>query len=157
MILDEVAVRTDDRNLLQQMVDDARDAYSTGSSFGRWAAAHVLVLAAWYRDDVHDAMRWLGGDITLLGTPVFPQVLDRVILGARVASAAASYDLARLRANGLITRIPGKNRYRLTGDGLRFAISYTKVHDRLLRPLLVADQPPAPLVLRKARRTSDIH
>jgi hypothetical protein len=28
----------------------------------------------------------------------------------------ASYDLARLRVNGLITRIPGKNRYRLTGD-----------------------------------------
>jgi hypothetical protein len=24
----------------------------------------------------------------------------------------ASYDLARLRTNGLITRIPGKNRYR---------------------------------------------
>ena len=54
----------------------------------------------------------------------------------------ASYDLARLRVNGLITRIPGKNRYRLTGDGLRFAIFYTKLHDRLLRPLLAADQPP---------------
>ena len=60
----------------------------------------------------------------------------------------ASYDLGRLRTNGLITRIPGKNRYRLTGDGLRFAIFYTKVHDRLLRPLLPADQPPAPLILR---------
>ena len=46
----------------------------------------------------------------------------------------ASYDLARLRVNGLITRIPGKNRYRLTDDGLRFAIFYTKLHDRLLRP-----------------------
>ena len=46
----------------------------------------------------------------------------------------ASYDLARLRVNGLITRIPGNNRYRLTGDGLRFAIFYTKLHDRLLRP-----------------------
>jgi hypothetical protein len=50
---------------------------------------------------------------------------------------------ARLRVNGLITRIPGKNRYRLTGDGLRFAIFYTKLHDRLLRPLLAADQPPS--------------
>ena len=56
----------------------------------------------------------------------------------------ASYDLARLRLNGLITRIPGTNRYRLTSDGLRFAIFYTKLHDRLLRPLLAADQPPAP-------------
>ena len=35
----------------------------------------------------------------------------------------ASYDLARLRINGLITRIPGRNRYRLTGDGLRLRSS----------------------------------
>jgi hypothetical protein len=56
----------------------------------------------------------------------------------------ASYDLARLRTNGLITRIPDKNRYQLTDDGLRCAIFYTKLHDRLLRPLLAADQPPAP-------------
>ena len=50
----------------------------------------------------------------------------------------ASYDLDRLRVNGLITRIAGRNFYRLTGDGLWFAIVYTKVHDRLLRPLLAA-------------------
>jgi hypothetical protein len=69
----------------------------------------------------------------------------------------ASYDLARLRTNGLIARIPGRNRYRLTGDGLRVAIFYTKVHDRLLRPLLAANQPPAPPTLRKALHTIDIH
>jgi hypothetical protein len=69
----------------------------------------------------------------------------------------ASYDLARLSRNGLIARIPGKNRYRLTGDGLRFAIFYSKVHDRLLRPLLAADRPPAPPPVRKALRTIDIH
>ena len=66
-------------------------------------------------------------------------------------------NLARLRLSGLITRVPGKNRYRLTGDGLRFAIFYTKLHDRLLRPLLAADQPPAPPRLRKALRTIDTH
>ena len=55
----------------------------------------------------------------------------------------ASYDLARLRTNGLITRIPGKNRYRLTGDGLRFAIFYTKVHDRCCAPCsLPTSHPP---------------
>ena len=59
VILAEVAARTDDRNLLQQMVNDASDAYSTGSSAVRRGAAHVLALAAWQRDDVHDAMRWL--------------------------------------------------------------------------------------------------
>ena len=77
--------------------------------------------------------------------------------GANYTMNQASYDLARLRVNALITRIPGKNRYRLTGDGLRFAIFYTKLHDRLLRPLLAADQPPAPVPLRKALHTVDIH
>jgi hypothetical protein len=57
----------------------------------------------------------------------------------------------------LITRVPGKNRYQLTGDGLRFAIFYTKVHDRLLRPLLAADQPPAPPPIRKVLDTNAIH
>jgi DNA-binding CsgD family transcriptional regulator len=105
VILAEVAVRTDDRNLLQQMVNDASDAYSTGSSVVRWVAAHVLALAAWQRDDVHDAMRWLG-DITLFEGSFWPQVLDQVILGARVASAAGDAGLrARvLQATGLLER-----------------------------------------------------
>ena len=77
--------------------------------------------------------------------------------GAAYTMNQATYDLARLRVNGLITRIPAKNRYRLTDDGLRFAIFYTKLHDRLLRPLLAADQPPAPPPLRKALRTIDTH
>jgi DNA-binding CsgD family transcriptional regulator len=105
VILTEVAVRTDDRTLLQQMVNDARDAYSTGSSVVRRGAAHVLALAAWQRDDVHDAMRWLG-DITLFESPIWPQVLDRVILGARVASAGGDAGLrARvLQANDVLER-----------------------------------------------------
>ena len=92
--------------LLQQMVNDARDAYSTGSSVVRRGAAHVLALAAWQRDDVHDAMRWLGGDITLFESPLWPQVLDQVILGARVASAAGDAGLrARvLQATDLLER-----------------------------------------------------
>jgi DNA-binding CsgD family transcriptional regulator len=105
VILAEVAARTDDRTLLQQMVNDARDAYSTGSSVVRRGTAHVLALAAWQRDDVHDAMRWLGG-ITLFGSPLWPQVLDQVILGARVVSAAGDAGLrARvLQATDLLER-----------------------------------------------------
>jgi DNA-binding CsgD family transcriptional regulator len=105
VILAEVAARTDDRTLLQQMVNDARDAYTTGPSVVRRGAAHVLALAAWQRDDVHDAMRWLG-DITLFGSPLWPQVLDQVILGARVASAAGDAGLrARvLQATDLLER-----------------------------------------------------
>jgi DNA-binding CsgD family transcriptional regulator len=96
LILTEVAVRTDDRNLLQQMVNAAH-ACSIGSSVVGRGAAHVLALAAWQRDDVHDAMHWLG-DITLFESPLWPQVLDQVILGARVASAAGD---AGLRARVL--------------------------------------------------------
>ncbi len=54
----------------------------------RRTAAHVLALAAWHRNDLHDAMRWFGGDIGLFGTPITPQALDQVILAARVAAAA---------------------------------------------------------------------
>ena len=79
------------------------------------------------------------------------------LLGGAYSMNQASYDLARLRVNGLITRIPRKNRYRLTGDGLRFAIFYTKLHDRLLRPLLATDRPPSPLPVRKALNTIEIH
>ena len=69
----------------------------------------------------------------------------------------ASYDLTRLRRNGLITRTPGRNLYRLTDDGLAFAIFYTKVHNRVLRPLLAIDRPQAPPALRAAMRTIDTH
>ncbi len=105
VVLAEVAARTDDRNLLQQMVNDARDAYSTGSSVVGRGAAYILALAAWQRDDVHDAMRWLG-DITLFESPLLPQNLDQVILGARVASAAGDAGLrARvLQATDLLER-----------------------------------------------------
>jgi DNA-binding CsgD family transcriptional regulator len=105
LVLAEVAARTDDRNLLQQMVNDARDAYSTGSSVVDRGTAHVLALAAWQRDDVHDAMRWLG-DITLYESPLWPQVLDQVILGARVASAAgdAGLRVRVLQATELLER-----------------------------------------------------
>jgi hypothetical protein len=77
--------------------------------------------------------------------------------GTAYTTNQASYDLTRLRLNGLITRVPGRNLYRLTSDGLRFAIFYTKIHDRLLRPLLAANEPPAPPPLRNALHTIDIH
>jgi DNA-binding CsgD family transcriptional regulator len=97
VILAEVAAHTDDRNLLRQMANDARDAHSTGSAGIRRGSAYVLARAAWQRDDVHDAMRWLG-DVILLATPFFPHALVRLILGARVASAAGD---AGLRARVL--------------------------------------------------------
>jgi hypothetical protein len=79
------------------------------------------------------------------------------LLGVAYTVNQASYDLARLRLNGLIQRRPHTNTYDLTPDGQRVAIFYTKVHDRLLRPLIAADKPPAPVELRHALTIIDQH
>jgi hypothetical protein len=67
----------------------------------------------------------------------------------------ASYDLSRLARNGLIRRVPGRNRYALTRDGLLFAHFYTKVYDHVLRPLMAPDRPNAPPELVAALDTLD--
>src|SRR6266550_5596438 len=79
------------------------------------------------------------------------------LLGEGYTVNQMSYDLGRLRLNAVIERLDGTNTYRTTTDGQRVAIFYTKVHDRLLRPLLAADSPPAPADLRAALRTIDRH
>jgi hypothetical protein len=81
--------------------------------------------------------------------------LVSALLGQDYDQARCCYDLRRLRLKGLIERLPHSNTYVLTDDGQRFAIFYTKVHNRLLRPMLAADQPPAPLPVRQALRTLD--
>ena len=77
------------------------------------------------------------------------------LLGATYTSAQMTYDLRRLRLHGLIARVPDSNTYFLTPRGIRVALFYTKVHDRLLTPLLAADHPPAPLPLRRALHIID--
>lgn len=95
--LAEVAARTDDRTLLVETVSEARDAYSNGTPAVRRAAGAALGLAAWQRDDDHEALRWLGGDIPIVTTPVLPTALDQLTLTARVAAAAGDAGLrARL-------------------------------------------------------------
>ena len=74
-----------------------------------------------------------------------------------VSMAQASYDLARLCRNGLIARRPHANTYDLAPDGPKFAIFYTKVHDRVLGPLFADAQPQAPPQLRAALRTVEQH
>ena len=68
-----------------------------------------------------------------------------------------TYDLRRLRLTGLIRRIEHTHRYVLTPDGIKVAVFYTKLHNRLLRPLLAADQPQAPPELRAALHAIDQH
>ena len=79
------------------------------------------------------------------------------LLAVPYSPGQMTYDLRRLRLAGLIHRIDHTNRYVLTPDGTRFAIFYTKLHNRLLRPLMAADQPPAPPPLRQALHAIDQH
>jgi len=62
---------------------------------------------------------------------------------AAIGQGRMTYNLRRLKLHGLIQRIPGKHRYRLTDFGLRVALFYTRAQARLLRPgltsLLAAD------------------
>jgi hypothetical protein len=77
------------------------------------------------------------------------------LLGHDYNTNQMSYDLRRLRLHGIIERVPRTHTYRLTPDGIRVAVFYTKLHRRLLGPLLDADQPPAPIEVRRALATID--
>jgi hypothetical protein len=96
---------------------------------------------------------------TLTGTVGFTHRSLRAqvtrLLGRAYSASQMSYDLTRLRRKQLICRLPRSNTYVLTSDGARFALFYTKVHDRLLHPLLAANHPPAPPELRDALQVID--
>jgi hypothetical protein len=53
-----------------------------------------------------------------------------------ITQAKMSYDLRRLRLHGLIQRIPGTHRYKLTTIGLRTALLYSRTFNRVIRPAL---------------------
>jgi hypothetical protein len=55
-----------------------------------------------------------------------------------------TYDLRRLRLNGLIEPVPGRRRYRITGEGRRMAVFLTKTYARILNPSLVELDPALP-------------
>ena len=78
------------------------------------------------------------------------RVLIAGLLGSAYTPGQMTYDLRRLRLNGLIRRLPHTNRYALTSDGIHIAVFYTKIYNRLLVPLTAANQPQAPPDLRAA-------
>ncbi|MEO3863691.1 hypothetical protein [Acrocarpospora sp. B8E8] len=81
------------------------------------------------------------------------------LLGTAYSMNQAGYDLARLRLNGLIEKIPHANTYRLTGDGQVFAVVYSRVHDRVLHPLMATRHDPlaAPPEVRHALKVIERH
>jgi hypothetical protein len=80
----------------------------------------------------------------LLGTPT-----------EDITAGKMTYDLRRLRAHGLIHRIPRTRRYQVTDTGLQHALLFTHAHDHLLRTGLAQTtdpDPPSPSRLRVADR-----
>jgi hypothetical protein len=72
-----------------------------------------------------------------------------------ISAGQVSYDLRRLRAHGLIHRIPGSHRYQTSDRGLHHAMLLTHIDTRLLQPglaQLTDPAPPAPTPLRSAAR-----
>jgi len=68
------------------------------------------------------------------------------LLGLRpseIRPGRMTYDLRRLRLHGLVERLEGTYRYRLTDRGLRTALFYTRVYARILRPGLTLISPHA--------------
>jgi hypothetical protein len=70
--------------------------------------------------------------------------LVATLLGVAYSSAQMSYDLWRLRTNGLLRRLPGTHTWVLTADGIRAAALYTKTYRRVIDPLFVVVAPDAP-------------
>jgi hypothetical protein len=70
-----------------------------------------------------------------------------------------TYDLRRLRLHRLIQRQPHSNRYRVTEDGLRTALFFTRAHARFFRTGLAFNEPlpsgNAPRILVQASQAID--
>ncbi len=58
------------------------------------------------------------------------------LLDRPYTQAQASYDLARLKRKGLIERVPGRNRYRVTPQGRAIACLFTRIATRVFLPAL---------------------
>jgi hypothetical protein len=72
-----------------------------------------------------------------------------------ITAGKMTYDLRRLRAHGLIQRIPKTRRYHVTDIGLHDALLFTHAHDHLLRTglaQLTDPSPPQSSPLRAAAR-----
>jgi hypothetical protein len=68
-----------------------------------------------------------------------------------------TYDLRRLRAHGLIVRVPHSRRYQLTDTGLQQALLFTHAHDHLLRTGLAEITDPDPPASSRLRRAANAY
>jgi hypothetical protein len=71
-----------------------------------------------------------------------------------ITAGQMTYDLRRLRAHGLITRVPASHRYRVTDTGLHHAMLLTHVQTRILHPGLAQLLDPNPPRVTRLRTTA---
>ncbi len=62
------------------------------------------------------------------------------LLDKPYSTSQMTYDLRKLRLKGMIIKLEKSNKYTLTENGLRFAVTYTKLANRLLPQLLATNQ-----------------
>jgi ATP/maltotriose-dependent transcriptional regulator MalT len=94
VVLAEVAAHTGDRNLFQEMVNEAHNACRSDSPSAAWGAASVLARAACDRGDFHEAARWLSGELAPLITPLWAWFAPAHLVSVtRVAAAAGDAGL----------------------------------------------------------------
>jgi hypothetical protein len=72
---------------------------------------------------------------------------------AHLSRGRMSYDLRRLRLHGLIQRITGSHRYRLTPAGLKVALFYSRTYHHVIRPGLSLLHSPLSLQTPKLARS----
>ena len=67
---------------------------------------------------------------------IYPRVLDALGSGAdRYTLASLRYDLSKLRAKGLVERLPHSRRYRLLPNGYSICLVFLKLFERVYAPL----------------------
>ena len=72
-----------------------------------------------------------------------------------ITQGQMTYQLRRLRLHGLIERMPKTHRYRVTEQGWRMALFYTRCYNRVLRPGLAQLMPSAAIDDTRLRREFD--
>ncbi len=76
----------------------------------------------------------------------------------QITPGRMSYDLRRLRLHGLLARITGTQRYQLTPLGLKTALFYSRLYQRVLRPglsFLHSKEPEHPPLQRALQKFED--
>ena len=87
---------------------------------------------------MHGLVRFahIAAGCTFLTQEIHPHTLEALgISSAEYTLASLRYDLSKLRAKGLVEKVPRSRRYRLTPEGYSICLVFLKLFDRIYAPL----------------------